>query len=98
MPLTGRGRPNNVRPMKKIIFAFTAVLVLAAAAGFAAQPKTYQATGPITAITDDTITIDKGADGKWEIAKGDQKTDAKVGDKVTITYRMTASKIEVKTR
>lgn len=85
--------------MKKIIFAATVVLVLAAAAGFAAQPKTYQATGPITAITDDTLTIDKGADGKWEIAKGDQKTDTlKVGDKVTITYRMTASKIEVKTK
>jgi len=44
------------------------------------------------------ITVDKGADGKWEIAKGDVKTDAKVGDKVTITYRMTATKVEVKTK
>src|SRR3954468_7915621 len=63
-----------------------------------AAGKTYQVTGPVLALTDDTITVQKGTD-KWEIAR-DASTkvtgDLKVGAKVTITYRMTAADIEVK--
>lgn len=82
--------------MKKIALATFAILSLSATA-LAAEPKTYQATGAVLETTDDTITVEKGKE-KWEIAKGTAEgaADVKKGDKVTITYRMTASKIEVK--
>lgn len=85
--------------MKKITLIAAAALSLSATA-FAAEPKTYQVTGPVLAVTDDTVTVEKGKE-KWEIAKSaDTKMEGadalKVGDKVTITYRMTAAKIEVK--
>jgi len=64
----------------------------------AAQPRTYQVTGPVTALTSDTLTIQKGRD-LWEIGR-DSGTkvigDLKVGDKVTVQYRMSATEIEVK--
>ena len=81
---------------------FFAALALAgaltAASALAAPPKTYQVTGPVVSLTDDLIVVQKGAD-KWEIARtADTKItgDLKVGAKVTIEYRMTATSIEVK--
>ena len=38
----------------------------------------------------------KGSEN-WEVARGDDKTEVKPGDKVTITYTMTAKKVETKT-
>jgi ribosomal 50S subunit-recycling heat shock protein len=65
---------------------------------FAASPSTYQVTGPVTAVDDSMITVMKGKE-KFEVAR-DASTkvtgDLKVGDKVTITYTMTAKEIEVK--
>lgn len=77
-------------------FCFAASLLLSLAA-FAAQPKTYQVTGKVLEVEADTITVEKGKE-KWEIAKGNAAgaNDIKAGDKVTIEYRMTASKIEKK--
>ena len=79
-------------------FAATlAVLALAAAPAFAAD-KTYQVTGPIVAVTDTTITVEKGKE-KWEIAIDASTKGAagvKVGDKVTIEYKMIATSVEVK--
>jgi ribosomal 50S subunit-recycling heat shock protein len=64
----------------------------------AASPSTYQVTGPITAVDDTMITVMKGKE-KFEVAR-DSSTkvtgDLKVGEKVTITYTMTAKEIEVK--
>ncbi len=71
---------------------------LAPAAAFAAQPRTYQVTGPVLELTDDTITVQKGKE-KWEIARtADTRVtgELKVGAKVTIEYRMSAASIEVK--
>ena len=69
---------------------FVLALLIAAAPLFAAPPKTYQVTGPVLALTDDMITVQKGQE-KWEIAR-DAETkvtgDLKVGSKVTIEYRM----------
>lgn len=63
-----------------------------------AGPRTYQVTGPVLAVTDDAVTVQKGAD-KWEIAR-DAKTkitgELKVGAKVTIEYTMAATSVEVK--
>jgi len=39
--------------------------------------------------------VKKGSEN-WEIARGDDKTEVKPGDKVTITYTMTAKKVETK--
>ena len=64
----------------------------------AAQPKTYQVTGPVLELTADTITVQKGTE-KWEIARtADTKVtgELKKGEKVTIEYRMTAAAVEVK--
>jgi hypothetical protein len=60
--------------------------------------NTYQVTGPIVELTDKKIVVQKG-DEKWELAR-DAGTkvqgDLKVGAKVTVHYRMTATKIETK--
>lgn len=64
----------------------------------AAQPKTYQVTGPVVSTTDSTITVKKGKDN-WEIGR-DSGTkvsgEVKEGAKVTVQYRMTATDIEAK--
>ena len=64
----------------------------------AAQPKTYQVTGPVLELTSDMIVVKKGSD-RWEIAR-DASTkvtgDLKVGATVTIQYRMSAASVDVK--
>ncbi len=64
----------------------------------AAAEKTYQVTGPVLEVTDSVITVEKGKE-KWQLAR-DKETkvtgDLKVGAKVTIEYRMTATTVEVK--
>jgi hypothetical protein len=71
-----------------------ALLLLTPAVAFA-----YQVTGPVLEVTDTKIVVQKGKD-KWEIAR-DASTkvtgDLKVGSKVTIEYKMTATSVEVKT-
>ena len=83
--------------MKSVLMIIGALLICSSLV-FAAGPKTYQVTGPVLEIKSDTITVQKGQE-KWEIAK-DTTTkvtgDLKVGSKVTIEYKMTATKIEVK--
>jgi hypothetical protein len=60
--------------------------------------KSYQVTGPIVALTENVITVQKG-DEKWEIARSPgTKVDGKlaVGNRVTVHYKMSADSIEVK--
>ena len=64
----------------------------------AESPKSYQVTGPIVALTDNVITVQKG-DEKWEIARSaTTKTEGKlaVGSRVTVYYKMSADSIEAK--
>jgi len=67
--------------------------------GLAAETaKTYQVTGPILEITDKMIVVQKG-DERWEIARETNaalSSELKVGDKVTIHYRMHAVRVESK--
>ena len=60
--------------------------------------KTYQVTGPVLEMNDTMIAVKKGND-RWEIAR-DANTkvtgDLKVGAKVTVTYTMSATDVEVK--
>jgi len=87
--------------MKKVLALAAAVLLVIASfsVGYAfAASKTYQVTGPVVEIHPDAIVVKKGAEN-WEIAR-DANTkvtgDPKAGDKVLVTYRMTAASIEVK--
>jgi hypothetical protein len=82
----------------------TAVSLLAAAtlalssAAFAGGTKTYQVTGPVLEMNDSMIAVQKGKD-RWEIARDSSTkipSGVKVGDKVTITYTMTATEVEAK--
>lgn len=61
--------------------------------------KTYQVTGTVTKLTDKVITLEKTDGEKWELDRGDQTKitgDLKVGAKVTVEYKMSATKVEVK--
>ena len=78
--------------------ALLAAGLLVAAAAWGMTAKTYQVTGPVLEVSNDMIVVQKGKD-RWEIAR-DPSTKItgtpKVGDKVTIEYRMTATSVEVK--
>jgi len=85
----------------KGLLSMMAVSLLSVAVGTAnaADSNTYQVTGPILALTPTTITVQKDNE-KWEVAR-DSATpvrggDLKVGQKVTVKYRMTAISVEVK--
>jgi cytochrome c oxidase assembly protein Cox11 len=82
--------------MKRVLALMVILLVVP---GFAfAAVKTYQVTGPVLEVSDDMIAVQKGKE-RWEIVRDkDTKVtgDLKVGAKVTIEYRMSATKVEVK--
>ena len=75
-----------------VVFA----LLAAASLGYAAAVKQYQYTGTVTEVSADTLSVDKGGE-IWSFSLADLK-GAKVakGDKVTVYYRMVATKIEPK--
>ena len=78
-----------------LVFAF---FVSAFGASAAESAKSYQVTGPIIALTDNVITVQKD-DEKWEIARSAAtKVDGKlaVGSRVTVHYKMSADSIEMK--
>src|SRR6266567_4392221 len=83
----------------KTAFSLLAAASLALnATAFAAGAKTYQVTGPVLEVTDSIIAVQKGKD-RWEINR-DANTkvtgDLKMGEKVTVTYTMSATDVEVK--
>jgi hypothetical protein len=85
--------------MKSItLFSIMAAGSLALSGMASAAGKTYQVTGPVLEMNDSMIAVQKGKD-RWEIAR-DSSTkvngDLKVGAKVTITYTMSATEVEVK--
>ena len=80
------------------LLAPAAALLLSLLPAQAAGPKSYQVTGPVVALTDTVITVQKGSE-KWEIARTPQTKvtgDLKVGAKVTVAYTMSAASIQVK--
>jgi hypothetical protein len=82
--------------MKRTILALALAALAVPALG---ADKTYQVTGPVLDVSADSITVQKGKE-TWQLARsGDTQVsggDPKKGDKVTIQYKMTATKIEVK--
>jgi hypothetical protein len=83
---------------RSLTAAVVVAALLVASAGLAATAKTYQVTGPVLEVSDTMIAVQKGKD-RWEITR-DASTkvtgDLKVGAKVTIEYRMTATAVDVK--
>ena len=81
--------------------AIVAIVVVALGIGFGAgltaATKTYQFTGVVKTADGGTLVVEKSAKETWTFARDkDTKGTAKVGDKVTVTYTMTATSIEVK--
>lgn len=74
------------------------LLVFAPAAFAAASAKSYQVTGPIVALTDTVITVDKDGE-RWEISRPPLtriEGALVVGARVTIHYKMVAEGIAIK--
>ena len=82
----------------KAAFSLLAAASLAFSSVAFAGAKTYEVTGPVLEVNDSMIVVQKGKD-RWEINR-DANTkvtgDVKVGDKVHVTYTMSATEVEVK--
>lgn len=82
----------------KLVSLLGVISLTLSSLSLAESPKTYQVTGPVLEMNDSLIAVQKGKD-RWEIARDSSSTvpaDLKVGDKVTITYTMTAKQVEMK--
>ncbi len=83
--------------MKRVV-SIAVALVLVASMAFAG--KTYQFTGKVLEVKDNTIVVDKNGE-KFEMTKDANtkvKGDLKVGAKVTVKYESRAAEIEVKAK
>jgi hypothetical protein len=77
------------------LLALVAVLLLAGAA--AGAEKTYQFTGTVKAVEGTTFTVEKSAQEIWTFSTDSStKGTPKVGDRVTVYYKMIATQIEAK--
>jgi GH43 family beta-xylosidase len=89
---------NPHMKIKSALSLLAAASLALSSAAFAADAKTYEVTGPVLEVNDSMIAVQKGKD-RWEV-KRDANTkvtgDVKVGDKVHITYTMSATDVEVK--
>ncbi len=84
--------------MRKMTVAFAvalaAVLTLTA---YAAAAKSYQFTGIVKSVEGTTFSVQKSATETWEFSTdASTKGAPKVGDKVTVQYRMVATSIDSK--
>ena len=85
----------------KRIFGITLILSIVLAMGFAvgviAADKSYQFTGVVKSNAGGTLTVEKSAKEVWTFSTDtDTKGTAKVGDRVTVYYKMMATEIETK--
>ena len=83
----------------KSLAVLLATAILGAALGWAAAAASYQKTGTVKEVAGDSFTLDLGKDGEWRFYTdgGTAGKDAlKAGDKVTVTYKQVATKVERK--
>ena len=78
-----------------LITAFVlALLVTAFVAGGYAAAKSYQFSGVVKAADGGSVTVEKSAKETWQFETSkDTKGTPKVGDRVTVSYRMVATEI-----
>jgi len=86
--------------MKRLLLFVVLLLVACgtfAAGGYAAA-KSYQFTGTVKSVDSSTLTVEKSAKETWQfdLAKDTKGGPPKVGDKVTVYYKMVATEIEAK--
>jgi hypothetical protein len=86
--------------MKRILWLL-GLLVMVLGVGFAvgvsAAGKAYQFTGTVESNDGGVLTVKKSAAETWTFATdASTKGTAKVGDKVTVYYKMIATEIEAK--
>jgi hypothetical protein len=82
----------------KSLAILSATAVLGAALGWAAAAASYQKTGTVKEVAANSFTLDLGKE-EWRFYTegGTTGKDAlKAGDKVTVTYKQVATKIESK--
>jgi len=85
--------------MRRVLLtAFVLILmVMSFVAGGYAAAKSYQFTGTVKASDAGSLTVEKSAKETWQFdVSKDTKGSAKVGDKVTVYYKMVATEIEAK--
>ena len=84
----------NMKAASSLLAAATLAFSSVAFAG----AKTYEVSGPVLEVNDSMIVVQKGKD-RWELNR-DANTkvtgDVNVGDKVHVTYTMTATNVELK--
>jgi len=82
----------------KSLATVTAIALLGAALGWAAAAASYQKTGTVKEVGGDSFTLDLGKE-QWRFYTDGGTTGKealKAGDKVTVTYKQVATKIEAK--
>ena len=86
--------------MRRILWIvmIVAFLIAAFVAGGYAAAKSYQFTGTVKAAEAGTLTVEKSAKETWQfdLPKDVKGGAPKVGDKVTVYYKMVATEIEAK--
>ena len=82
---------------KTIVFGLFLMLAALLTASAYAATKSYQFTGTVKTVQGTTFTVEKSATETWEFSTdAATKGTPKVGDKVTVKYRMIATDIEAK--
>lgn len=77
--------------------AMALAMVLSFFAGVNAAAKSYQFTGTVKSNAGGTLVVEKSAKETWTFSTDSStKGTAKVGDKVTVYYKMIATEIETK--
>jgi hypothetical protein len=85
--------------MRRVLIALfgLALIVSAFVAGGYAASKSYQFTGIVKAADAGSLTVEKSAKETWQFdVSRETKGTPKVGDKVTVYYKMVATEIESK--
>lgn len=77
-----------------VVFVIAAILAAYVVAGNAAA-KSYQFTGVVKAVDGSSLTVEKSAKETWQFETSkDTKGTPKVGDRVTVFYKMVATEVE----
>ena len=87
-----------MRRALSVVFVLAVIVIVSAfAAGGYAAAKSYQFTGIVKSADAGSLTVEKSAKETWQFdVSKDTKGTPKVGDKVTVYYKMVATEIESK--
>ena len=80
-----------------VIFVVSLIFAALVVGGYAAA-KSYQFTGVVKAADGSSLTVEKSAKETWqfELPKDVKGGTPKVGDRVTVYYKMVATEVEAK--